>query len=396
MHSRAIRLNPGGSLLPQAVVGRDAIIARVWRALEQQSVLLTAERRMGKTSLLRKLAAEPPAGHVAIMRSVEDVFSPNELVRHLLYDLKAHCPGLLKQSLRERLEKAGVRNLGVGPLAVEFDPRGTGSWKDVLADTFAALDERQDDRVVLLWDELPHMVANVSAHVGPLAGREILDFLRAQRQSRPGIRMVFSGSIGLHHVVGELRSSAGAWAPVNDMRHIELPPLDVADGRYLAAELLRNEQVACNDVDALASEIAAAVECVPFYIHLVVQALEERGAPVAPSDIERLVTARLRDPNDPWSLLHYIDRIKDYYGDAEAPIVKALLDAVAKSETPLDVEELHSRISAEVEPPTRERLHELLDLLGKDHYLSFDNDGRVAFRLNLLRGAWRARRRLSA
>jgi hypothetical protein len=316
-------------------------------------------------------------------------------VRHLLFDLKVHCPGLLKSSFRERLTRAGVRNLELGPVAVEFDPADSHSWKDVLAATFAALDERQDERVVLLWDELPHMVANISRSVSPLAGREILDFLRAQRQSREHIRMVFSGSIGLHHVVGELRSSAGAWAPVNDMRHVELPPLDHKDATFLAAELLRNEGIVCDDIDALADAIATTVEGVPFYVHLVVQALDERGTPVAAHELERLVDARLRDPNDPWSLLHYIDRIKDYYGEAETPVVKALLDAVAVSPDPLDVEELSSRIAAATpEPPTRERLHELLDLLGKDHYLASGDDGRVAFRLDLLRRCWIARRRL--
>jgi hypothetical protein len=47
-----MRTNPGGGLAPEEVVGRDALIADLWDKLERHSVMMTAERRMGKTSVL--------------------------------------------------------------------------------------------------------------------------------------------------------------------------------------------------------------------------------------------------------------------------------------------------------------------------------------------------------
>ncbi|MCP4547150.1 MAG: ATP-binding protein, partial [bacterium] len=40
-----MRANPGGEIAPSEVVGRDRLIQRIRQALEQQSVILVAERR---------------------------------------------------------------------------------------------------------------------------------------------------------------------------------------------------------------------------------------------------------------------------------------------------------------------------------------------------------------
>lgn len=71
-----LRVNAGGNLAPEEVVGRDVEIAKMWRTLERQSVLLTAERRMGKTSVLHRMLARPPAGFIALNRNLQPVATP--------------------------------------------------------------------------------------------------------------------------------------------------------------------------------------------------------------------------------------------------------------------------------------------------------------------------------
>ncbi len=53
-----MRANPGGQLSPNEVVGRDRLIAQLWDILERQSVVLTSERRIGKTQVVKKMEAE--------------------------------------------------------------------------------------------------------------------------------------------------------------------------------------------------------------------------------------------------------------------------------------------------------------------------------------------------
>ena len=57
-----MKANPGGTIHPSSIVGRDLLITLIWKRLEQQCVLLNAERRIGKTSVIRKMVDQPPQG----------------------------------------------------------------------------------------------------------------------------------------------------------------------------------------------------------------------------------------------------------------------------------------------------------------------------------------------
>jgi hypothetical protein len=48
-----MKANPGGQIDSADIIGRDAVIAELWERLAQQSIVLTAERRMGKTTIVK-------------------------------------------------------------------------------------------------------------------------------------------------------------------------------------------------------------------------------------------------------------------------------------------------------------------------------------------------------
>ena len=50
-----MRPNPGGILTGEAIVNREQEISIIWNTLENQSVVLSSERRVGKTCILRKM-----------------------------------------------------------------------------------------------------------------------------------------------------------------------------------------------------------------------------------------------------------------------------------------------------------------------------------------------------
>lgn len=56
---RQIPTNPGGTLPPEHVLGRDELIAQYWQKLETQSIALLAPRRFGKTSITKRMLAYP-------------------------------------------------------------------------------------------------------------------------------------------------------------------------------------------------------------------------------------------------------------------------------------------------------------------------------------------------
>ena len=68
-----MKANPGGQIPPSEVIGRDTLIRRLWRILERQSLVLSAERRMGKICVIKKMRAEAPEDKLTIYRDLEGV-----------------------------------------------------------------------------------------------------------------------------------------------------------------------------------------------------------------------------------------------------------------------------------------------------------------------------------
>lgn len=50
-----MKANPGGQIDLNEVVGRDEIIKQIWDTIDQQSIRINAERRIGKTTIIKKL-----------------------------------------------------------------------------------------------------------------------------------------------------------------------------------------------------------------------------------------------------------------------------------------------------------------------------------------------------
>lgn len=386
-----LRINPGGLLPPDQVVGRDAFIDSIWQTLDQQSVLLTSERRMGKTSVMRKMTQEPAHGICPIQRSLQGITTPEEFARALVADVDANAPGVLGRPFLKRLRQAGVKKVGAKSIEVEFEPVSDEAWKDVVSETFAAIESGIDETVVFLWDELPHMIEAIEEKRDAGTAREVLDVLRFARETFPSLRMVLSGSLGIHHVVDKLRLQGGMWVPTHGLAIIDVPPLLLPDAMYLAGQLIRNEEIDCDDIDGLAQAIAVAVDCVPYYIHHTLADLKRQqdksGVVMTRDEARGTVERVLADPRDPWQLKHYVDRVPIYYPD-EKDLAFAVLDIVAGKDALYSQAEIEDLLAAQMVPPDATRLHDLLELLCKDHYLKAG----YRFRLKLVRQAWRARR----
>ncbi len=84
-----MRANPGGSLDTKDVLGRDGLIQLIWDTLEIKSVRLEAERRIGKTSIIRKMRDEPHGGWSPIYMELERIHSAEELAEAVSTEVDA-------------------------------------------------------------------------------------------------------------------------------------------------------------------------------------------------------------------------------------------------------------------------------------------------------------------
>lgn len=383
-------VNPGGLIGPDEVVGRDELIARIWKRLQRQSVVLTSERRTGKTSILNKMKMEVASGFVVLTddSDVEGLHSPLEFVERVYRDAERHLrPSQRKSGFRKAFEKlAGFEIAGV----IKFPESLAPAWKPLLEALLDDLTSIPGEQLVFLWDEMPVFINNVRRRLGDNEAAGILDVLRAVRQRHRRIRMVFTGSIGFHMVTGAL-TAAGVNSPLlNDMWVQDVPPLSPDDGALLAARLLEGERVHTADRHAVACAVTAAAGHVPFYIHHIVDALVERGGAVDASSVGEVVARRLRDDNDPWLMSHYLTRTS-HYPSWQRDVAVALLDILAHEDT-LGFERLFSLLQARLSAHNEELVRGVVMLLRRDHYITQSDDGTYAFRSALLRQWWRHER----
>ena len=244
------------------------------------------------------------------------------------------------------------------------------------------------------------MLKKIRRTCGSETAIEVLDFLRSLRQTHSELRMVFSGSIGLHHVTTTLGEAGQASAATNDMRVVEVPPLNGEDACGLCQSLFEGEGLSCDDLPGVTRLIASSVDHIPYYIHHVVSTLRDQGGKVTLQSAKDVIQHALIDPVDGWNLEHYRTRLTAYYGEERMPLVLPLLDEIAWAEATISKRELRSRLAAgdtqtamsslqRLLHDAPEELDHTLRLLERDHYIRRDTvSGAYCFRFGLIRRWW--------
>ena len=322
-----MQINPGGRLNTQDVMGRDNEIARYWRVLERQGLVISTERRIGKTHIILKMRDECRPGYLPFYQDLEAVHSIADLIRSI-YNTVQPSSGT-PPGLKARIAKWS------GLLPKKFAgvdlPTADSTWQVLLSDAFDDLIRIADKRLVLmLWDEFPLMLHNLQRRDGHDTAIQLLDHLRALRLARADrLRFLFTGSIGLHLVLRSLRQAGNANDPVNDMLSLTVPPMAHRDTCDLAAALLRETRAAPAQIPGLASRIASEIGGFPYYVHHVVDRLDQLRRPPTLQDVSSAVDSLVYDSHDPANLNYYVNRLSSYYADDERSLALIVLDTMA-------------------------------------------------------------------
>ena len=169
-----MKANPGGQLAPSEVVGRDQLIAQLWDILERQSVVLTSERRIGKTQMVKKMKAEASEDVLAIFRDLESVRTPLEFVELVFRDVEEFLSRKARTASRTRQLLQQLAETEVGGV-VKFPKSVAPHWKTLLERTIEDLVEHQERPIVFFWDEVPYMLFNIKrGDGGEEAAMEVL------------------------------------------------------------------------------------------------------------------------------------------------------------------------------------------------------------------------------
>lgn len=214
--------------------GRERELKEAMRLLESnQSILLSAPRRIGKSSLamkIKRLLDEKGVRNVYI--DLEGVETQEDFLKKLLehFDRSALWKTKGTESLRKLI--AGVK--GIGPVKLDF--KDERSVSDLYYQIAEAIDH--DKETVVIIDELTLFLTFREKEGGSLNGVSfLLNWLRSLRQvADTKIRWLFSGSIGLHHFTGIRNLSYS----INDIAPVQLGPLRSEEVRGLLDALVES------------------------------------------------------------------------------------------------------------------------------------------------------------
>lgn len=394
-----MKVNTGGYLAPNEVIGRDDFISDIWRILDTQSIVLTSERRIGKSSVINKLQTEARKNWLVIKRDVEGISSTEEFVTRLVDDLLTHQSKLTTGmhwlgKIRKEFDDFKI-------LGVTISKRPQKNWVQLLEsilNKLATAQSQNNVRALLIWDEFPWMLQKIIKNEGSQTAANLLDNLRQCRQSQQGIRMMLTGSIGLHHVLKTLKHEGLSNESLNDIYKLNLPALSKLDAIHLVKKLVDGEQLQW-DNEATLTTLTQAVDCVPYYIHHTVNSHKQKNIVITGDSIQQIIKEAFTSANDPWNLVHYHSRIRDYYA-ADAPLFELILDELAFSDNGLSRQEIKNGLNSNTnlanDPALLKRangpefIRNAIQLLSTDHYL-LQNPGTSLFDFNfpLIKAWWR-------
>jgi len=394
-----MKANPGGQIDLKEIVGREVIIEQIWDTLDQQSIRMNAERRIGKTTIIKKLCDDPRPGWVPIFQDLEQYHTAVEFAASVFRAVETHLSSVNKtaRSTRRLLESLGGAEIaGVFKLP---DFTQEKPWKEIISTAIQDIVEnceKTSKRPLFLWDEVPFMLDNIKNREGEAVAMEVLDTLRALRQTygARGLRMVITGSIGLHHVINSLKHKGYANSPLNDALSVQVSALDAKSAQELASKLIQGEGIQTTALPKTAVAIAKISDGFPFYIHHIVKSMKQTGQLGTMELVDQIVLQQLLSADDPWELNHYRDRISVYYSKEYERAVLGILDGIAARSSAISQNELLAELKAAGLLDDRELLIELLRLIEQDHYLTRNSEGHYSFQFPLLQRWWKLSRGL--
>jgi len=403
MEPRKLKMAHGNWVEGDRFWGREADLALFASMIDAGAhQLLIAQRRMGKTSLMKETARRLGDRYIAVFVDLQKCSASPDAIVELSLAFYPYQPlwkkltgvfGNMAERVRENVEKVDL-----GEIGLKLRTGLIGEWQrkgDELLNVLA----NSELPVLLLVDEAPILVNRIlkgnDYRITPERRGQadaFLSWLRDNSIRHQGkIRIVLSGSIGLEPVLRQGRLSA----TLNNFEPFELKPWD--------------EATACGCLEALAANYGLEYEpnapkkmvdmlgcCIPnhvqmFFRHAHDWCARQHVNKISNQTVETVYNKELLSIRGHTELTHYEDRLKMVLGEEILPVALELLTetAVVGYLTPQTTAILTRGYDlCSMSVPEAER--EILEILEHDGYIERRED-RYRFVSKLLRDWWKAR-----
>ena len=384
--------------------GRDTEVSLLTRKIDEGAhILLTAQRRMGKTSILKELQRRLEKEYLCCYVDFQKSDGPEDAVVALSCELRS-CEKLWKkvvhmfrnagQAILNKLDEVSISEVTIKLRAAVT----SGDWQQKGDQLFDILSEA-DKPVLLLLDEVPILVNRIlmgdEYKITPEQRKRadsFMSWLRANSLKHQGkIRIILSGSIGLEPVLRRARLSA----TISTFSPVELEPWDEKTAVGCLRALANNYNIQFLD-DAEIAMVKKLGYCIPHHVQMffshVLDSCDRAGETnFSPEKVEKIYKERMLSVRGHAELAHYEDRLKQAFGQEIYPTAFELLTEAAVNRGSLTQKTLN--IIVEDPQINKKAVEEVLRTLEHDGYFKKTGKGYI-FESRLLKDWWAARHRL--
>ena len=359
-------------------------------------ILLTGQRRMGKTSVAHELGRRLEAqGWVSLFADVQDASSPEDLIAaiaeatHPVRAISSRVASAMSRFIKEHVDEINAHEFGLKFRA----GLGSGTWRrhgEELLHTCAA----HNKPVFLVIDELPIFLKNLLTE--DQGAKKVDGFLRWLRSVRQGFEggspvLLISGSIGLGPLVGRL----GIPDRINDLYDFRLGPWDRKTSVLCFEQLAKHDGLCVEEgvADAVYRTLGIGIphHVQSFFARLRDFATMHGRECVAVADVDEVYRTELLGPSGQSALQHYEERLREGLDEETFRIaMEVLAEAATEDVFTAKASRNLAREYAKLIPDASNRITEALDVLLHDGYLATAKDGH-RFTFRLLQDWWAAR-----
>lgn len=364
--------------------GREKEIRQANRLLDRNhSLLLSAPRRIGKSSLAKRLIEEKKAqGWKCVYIDLEETTTEEGFLRLVIEAFKNN--GIWKQfaegmskglaSVLDRIEKVSV-----GP--VDFNIGKKEEQEDLYKNLKELIKHEEDTFIVV--DELTLFLGILNkSDNGAEKVAFILNWLRSLRQvSKTQVRWLFCGSVGLRNFT----SAMNLGYTINDLTEFSLDELTREEAIGLLRGLCRSEDINMSE-ECINYTLDKLQWNIPYFIQVIFSKLaEDYGGKITQENID-VAYDKLCSENylSTWS-----ERLAEYR-EYEVP-ARQLLKSLSTQSSGMERDSMLNILMTDQDVSMREQidytLSKVLEMLENDGYIIKKNTTR-AFRSPLLRDYW--------
>ncbi|MFA5974246.1 MAG: ATP-binding protein [Lentimicrobiaceae bacterium] len=366
-------------------IRRPNLNQEFWRELKKGShILFTAPRRVGKTSVMKDLVANPPDGFVCIYEDVESDQTLQEFYKRL-YFLILNRLGSFEKSkkiLERWLKSRGIEEISMEG-SVKFKEKKL-DYKEELLQLIKHLPEL-DKRVVLFLDEFPEVISAIRRNESTDNAIELLHTIREIRLNKDfnHCTLVLAGSIGLEHVV----ESLDRLKLINDLHPVYIEPLTRDEAKLLISQITKGATIQWDRVhtETLLDRIKLLI---PYFLQLMIEECDnilfkKNRRELENEDIGNAFEEIIRKNEN---LNDWKDRLKlPYIEKDESSFCKKILTILSHANS-ISIQEIYNEAKSMTEP---DNYMNLIKMLIRDGYITEASEGNFRFSSPLLQAWWK-------